>query len=454
MKRINKLLTLLSLSLVSSFLSFGQAEEKKTSFTLKEAQDFAIENSYFTRSAMMDVEMAERKVKEITGLGLPQISGSASYNYFIDIPVQLAPANSFDPSAPDDQFVEFQFGTKNNMKAGIYMNQMLFDGSYIVGVKASKTYRELAYTSQAKTNAEIKRDIVKAYGTALVAKLNYEYVQKNEVTLKQLVEENTAMQEAGFMEEKDLDQVKLLLLNTQSVLINTRNAYKVSLDVLKFTMGKPVADQIVLTDSLPAIKEPFLDKEGNLAAKLQLENHVDYRTAFVNMQAQDLNWSNEKVGYFPKLYGFLTYEGNSFGNTFNHFSSDGRWFPTSIVGLQMDIPIFTGGVRHQKVQQAQVGFEQAELQLKQAEEGLYLDLANKRNNYEAAMNQLENTDENLELSERIRDQTRIKYKAGTTTSVELTQTENQYLQSQINYVSAMLDVINAKAELDYALGRL
>ncbi|MBD78958.1 MAG: hypothetical protein CL840_08575 [Crocinitomicaceae bacterium] len=441
-------------AVLTSISAFTQAEEKKTEFSLKEAQDYAVENSYFTRSAMMDVTMAEQKVKEITRVGLPQVTGKAGYNHFIDIPTQLAPANSFDPSAPADEFVEFQFGTKSNMNAGVYVNQMLFDGAYIVGLKASKTYRELAYANEAKTKVEIKRDVVKAYGLAIVSALNLTYVKENEAKLKSLVEENQAMYDAGFMEEKDLDQVKLLLLQTQSVLIETENSYKVSLDMLKFTMGKPIAEEIVLTEDIEKIKDPFVAKEENLNARLSLSTHVDYRRATANLESKSLSLSNEKMTYYPKLYGFLNLEGNSYGNEFNHFSSDGKWFPTTIVGVQLNVPIFTSGQRHMKVQQAKVGVEQAELQLKQMEESLYLDVANKRNAYEAAMNKLDNNKQNLDLSSRIKDQTRVKYKEGMSSSVELTQTENQFLQSQINYVLSMYDVITSKADLDYALGKL
>jgi outer membrane protein TolC len=439
---------------MSSLGLFSQAEEKKTDFTLKEAQDFAVVNSYFTRGAIMDVTMAEQKVKEITGLGLPQIMGNASYNYFIDIPTQLIPANAFDSNAPADEFAELQFGTKHNMKTGIQVNQMIFDGAYVIGLKVSKTYRELAYAKKAKSVVEIKRDVVKAYGLAIVSKMNLDYVKENEAKLKSLVKENQAIYVAGFLEEKDLDQVKLLLLNTQSVLIETINGYKVSQDMLKFTMGMPIGETIVLTQDIEAIKKPFIAKNENLNAKLSLSTHVDYRRASANLESQSLSLSNEKMTYYPKLYGFLNLEGNNFGNKFNAFSNSGKWFPTTIVGLQLNVPIFTGGQRHMKVQQAKVGLEQAELQLEQMEQGLQLDLANKRNTYEAAMNKLDINQKNLDLSSRIKDQTRIKYKEGMSSSVELTQTENQFLQSQINFVLSMYDVITSKADLDYALGKL
>jgi outer membrane protein len=446
-------ISLLVFGIFLTTLAMAQAEESKTEFTLKEAQDYAVKNSYFTRSAIMDVTKSEQRVKEITGIGLPQVAGKASYSYFAEIPTSVVPANSFNPAAPADEYMEFQMGTKHTMNAGIQVNQLLFDGSYIVGLKASKTYRELAYANQAKTEAEIRRDIVKGYGLVLTAEENYKLLQENEEQLKKLVEENTALFEAGFMEDKDLDQIKLLLLNTQNTLIQIDNQRKVVLDMLKFTMGKPIKEELVLKDNIDDIRAPFLDSEANLTAKLTVENHVDYRRAEVNLRAQELTLDNEKYQYAPKLYGFLNYEGNAFGNEFNFFGSDGKWFPTAVLGVQLNVPIFTGFQRHQKVQQAQVGVEQAELQLTQMQENLNLDLANKRNQYEAAILTLENQKENRDLAKKINNQTQIKYREGVSSSVELTQTQNQYLNSEINYISAVLEVLQTKADLDYALAR-
>ncbi|UTW64171.1 TolC family protein [bacterium SCSIO 12741] len=442
----------LALGLALSVTGWSQAEkETKSSFSLKEAQDFAVENSYFTRSARMDVTKSEQRVKEITGIGLPQVNGKVDYNYFIEIPTSVVPANSFDPTAPADQFVELEFGTKQNMTAGVSVNQIIFDGSYLVGLKASKTYRELAYASKDKTDVEIQRDVTKAYGFVLIAEENYKLVQENAKKLEQLVEENTAMYEAGFMEEKDLDQIKILLLQNENILIQTDNQRKVALDMLKFAMGKPIAEPLELTDNLDDIKEPFLDKEANLQSKFMMEKHVDFRRALVNLEASELTLSNEKVANYPTLYGFLNYDYQAFGSDFNFFSG-GKWYPSSIVGLQLKVPIFSGGQRHMKIQQAKVGLEQANLQMEQTEENLKLDVANKRNSYEAAMNKLENASKNLDLARKIQDQTRVKYSEGISSSVELTQTENQFLQSQMNYVGVVYEVIEAKADLDYALG--
>lgn len=443
---------ILFVSLLLSTLLFGQAEDKKTSFSLKEAKDYAAENSYFSKSAMMDVQKAEQRVKEVTGMGLPQINASASYNYFLEIPVQLAPASSFNPAAPDDEFLEFQFGLPSNMKAGITASQLLFDGSYLVGLKASKTYRELVQAQKAKTDAEIARDVTKAYGMVLASDENAQLIGENEKQLQKMVDEAEAMYNAGFMEEKDVDQLRLLLLNTQNLKLQTENQKKVATDMLKFTMGMPIKSEITLTEKLDDIKNPFADKDANLNSKLNVENHVDYRAATVNLRAQELTLSNEKMGNYPKLYGNFVYEGNSFGNDFNHFSSDGKWFPTAILGVQLNVPIFAGGARHNKIQQAKVGLEQANLRLEQTEQGLFLDMASKKSAYETAIYKMENSTKNLELADKINKQTQIKYSEGMSSSVELTQTENQYLQSQMNYIMAVIEVIQAKADLDYALG--
>ena len=442
----------LIITLCLSTLLFGQAEDKKTSFSIKEAKDYAAENSYFSRSAMMDVTKAEHRVKEISALGLPQINGSWGYNYFLQIPVSLAPANSFNPAASADEFLELQFGVASNMKAGINVSQLLFDGSYIVGRKASQTYRELVNAQKAKTDAEIVRDVTKSYGMVLAAEENASLITENEKQLQKMVDEAGAMFNAGFIEEKDVDQLRLLLLNTKNLKIQTENQKKTAKDMLKFTMGMPIKSEITLTEKLDDLKNPFSNKDQNLNSKLVLENHVDYQAATLSMRTQELTLSNEKWGNYPKLYGNFVLEGNSFGNDFNHFSSGGKWFPTSIIGVQLNVPIFAGGMRHNKIQQAKVGVEQAGLRLEQTEQGLFLDMANKKNAYETAIYKLDNSTQNLELAEKIKKQTQIKYAEGMSSSVEVTQTENQYLQSQMNYIMAVIELIQAKADLDYALG--
>jgi len=185
---------------------------------------------------------------------------------------------------------------------------------------------------------------------------------------------------------------------------------------------------------------------------LVVENHVDYQAATLTMRTQELTLSNEKMGNYPKLYGNFLYEGNSFGNDFNHFSGAGKWFPTSIIGVQLNVPIFAGGMRHNKIQQAKVGVEQANLRLEQTEQGLFLDMATKKNAYETAIYKMDNSSQNLELAGKIKKQTQIKYSEGMTSSVEVTQTENQYLQSQMSYIMAVIELIQAKADLDYAIG--
>ena len=442
----------LIITLCLSTLLFGQAEDKKTSFSLKEAKDYAAENSYFTRNAMLDIRKAEQRIKEITGMGLPQINASAGYNYFLQIPVQLAPANSFNPAASPDEFLELQFGVKSNMKAGISVSQLLFDGSYLVGLKASKTFLELVNAQKAKTDAEIARDITKSYGMVLAADENAMLIAENEKQLQTMVDEAAAMFDAGFIEEKDVDQLRLLLLNTENLKIQTENQKKTSVDMLKFTMGMPIKTEITLTEKLDDIKNPFSNKDQNMNSKLVVENHVDYQAATLSMRTQELTLSNEKMGNYPKLYGNFLYEGNSFGNDFNHFSGAGKWFPTSIIGVQLNVPIFAGGMRHNKIQQAKVGVEQANLRLKQTEQGLFLDMATKKNAYETAIYKMDNSSQNLELAGKIKKQTQIKYSEGMTSSVEVTQTENQYLQSQMNYIMAVIELIQAKADLDYALG--
>lgn len=442
-----------TVGLLQALSILAQAPESKTTFSLAEAKEYASENSYFTRKAMMDIEKADQRVKEVTGMGLPQITATAGLNHFIDIPTQIAPSSAFDPTAPKDMYVPLQFGTKNNIKAGVSVNQLIFDGSYIVGLKASRTYRELALSDKAKTDVQIKRDVTKAYGTVLVVRENLRLLKQNEEKLIQIDKENQAVLDAGFIEETDRDQIRILLLNTQNLILETTKMESTVLDMLKFTMGIPIKNEILLTDDIKSLQTPALDANANLEQGLKLKNHVDYCMAEVNLRSNELLLSNERSGFYPRLYGFLNLEQNSFSNEWRHFNPkgvDGKWFPTSIVGLQLNVPIFSGGSRFMKTQQAKIGVEQAELLKEQTEQSLQLEASNKKNSYLSAVNKLKNAEENLNLSGKIKDKTRIKFKEGVAPSLELTQTEAQYLNSQAGYIGALLDVITAKADLDYA----
>lgn len=438
-------LSILAILLVS--WSFAQGSKE---FTLQQAQTYAVENSYTTRASSLDVEAARKKVSETTGIGLPQISGSAEFNNFLDIPTQVAPATAFgDPTADPNELIPLQFGTDYSAKYGITATQLIYDGSYFVGLKASKAFLEMANIQAEKSDEDVKAMVTVAYGQVLVAEENARILKSNTETLSKILEETKALQENGFAEESDVDQARLLLAGVQNAQRNADRQVQNAYNLLKFQMGIKLDDEIALKDDLDALMA-FENSAELLDSKLNLGNSIDYRIAKSNLMLMDLDYKNKKAAFHPRLSAFYSFEQNTFANTIGDVGE--TFFPTNLWGVRLDVPILNGGSKFARNTQARIARDQAEITLMQAEEGTKLEVKNARSNYQFALDQHETEKENMDLAKRIRDKNQIKYQEGVASSLELTQSENQYLSTQGNYVKSLLDLVQAKSDLDKALG--
>ena len=231
MKRVKLMCAMLAFT-----LAVGKTARAQQSFTLKEAQDYAVENSYQTQSAHFDVEKAKKVIKETVAIGLPQVSGNFNFQNFLEIPTQVLPDfisptviatlienDLLEPGAApqgEPQSIAAQFGTKYNVSGGIKVEQLIFDGSYIVGLQASRTYLQLSQNSLEKSEKQIKEAVMRAYTSVLIAEENYKIQQEAESSLSKTLTETTAFYENGFSEEQDVDQIRLLHVNALNSLKN------------------------------------------------------------------------------------------------------------------------------------------------------------------------------------------------------------------------------------------
>ena len=416
-------------------------------FSLEEAQQYAIEHSYQTQSIKLEVEKSQRKVKETISTGLPQVNATANYQNFIELPRQLVPAEFF--GGKKGEFAEVVFGTEQQMGFDIRATQLLFDGSYFVGLQASKVYLELTKNDKRKTEAEIKQLVTQAYGNVLVTEENIKILKQNMENIKSNLEETKLLYENGFVEEQDRDQLELLFANAKNAYEQASRQKDISLSQLKFLMGIDINAEIELTDQLEDIiisnTEPAL-----LTSEFDVKTHIDYKILNTQEQASKLLFKQEKSTYLPKLSAFASYQQNSYSNKFNFFD-DAHWFPTKLVGLSFSMPIFSSLGRNQRVQQAKIEMQQMSIAKKQMEQQLLLEIKNARSEYTFALNQFNTVKENLKLAERIYNKTKTKYEEGVNSSMDLTQANNQLLETQSNYINAALLLINAKSNLDKAL---
>ena len=435
----------ISLLLASSFTIMGWSQQ---SFSLQQARKYALEHNYQAKNAAYDVEVAQRKIKETIAIGLPQLSGKASYNNYIKQPVQLVPAEFFG-GAPGE-FSEIIFGTKQNATGELMATQLLFDGSYIVGLQATKAYLELAKNQQRLSDLEVQEAVTNAYHMVLVAEKNVTILESSLEKVKRIWRETQAMFENGFVEESDVDQMAINYKNLENSYNNAKVQAEVARKMLNFQLGLNLEATITLTDGIDELAQMQSD-QGFFQSTFDVSQNANYQLANTNLMLQGLQLKNQKAKYLPQLSMFATHQENSFGNEFNFLSSDATWFPTTLIGVNLNVPIFSSGMRRQQVKQANIEVLKAEQTLLQATQGAELEMLNARAEYNNALAVYQNETQSLKLAEKIKDKTTIKYQEGISSSFELTQAENQYLTTQGQYIQATFSLLSSKNKLDKAL---
>ena len=427
---------------------------EKTSFSLKEVQEFAVKHSTATKNARWDVAIAKKKIWETTAIGLPQVNASLSYQNMLKLPTTLIPAQIFDSDAEPGEFLELQFGTQHNATFDVTATQLIFQGSYIVALQASRVFLQLSKNNLAKSEIEIKAAVTNTYYLILLAQYTRDILDSSLKNLNKNFFEIREMHKAGFLEDTDVDQLQLSITDLQNAIKSIQRQVYITYRLLKFQMGLNLDEEIRLSDSLDSILNR-IDAQILLDLPFDYHKHIDFRMVDTAEKSQALMLKKEKSDFLPSISAFMTHSQNAMRNEFNFFKkTEEKWFPSTIIGLSINIPIFSSGMRSARVSQAKLELKKIKQSKKQLISGLQLDLQRARSDFTNAREKSANTEKNVELAKRIYDKTLIKYREGISSSLELTQTHNQYLTTQTNHVKAVIELLTAKTKLDKALSRL
>ncbi len=419
-------------------------------FTLDEAQLFAMEHSYVLKNTQHDIVLAQKEVWKTITIGLPQVSGTANFNMFLNLPVSLIPGEFFGEEA--GTYVPVKFGQDYNSDFGFTVSQLIFDGSYIVGIGSSKIYLDLAKHASEKAEINIREAVAQAYYMALIGMKNKQIMEENLQNSQNLLRETEAYFKNGFREEMDVDQMKILVKNAENEVLKAEREITIAKVVLKYVLGYPMDGEIELTDQLETFVDPLTNL--NQASGFDLSGHIDYRLAVTNFQVSEKLLKLEKTTFLPKLSGFYSYSKTAYGNQANLFKSSVSWYPSSLIGLQLTVPIFNSGEKIVSVQQAKINVEKAFNERKLAETTLQKDYLTAAAEMETAKEKYENDVENHQLAERILQKTKIKFSNGLSSSTELSQLETQYLQTYGAYVASVMQLLQANLQLKKAQGTL
>ncbi|MEZ2413899.1 TolC family protein [Muriicola sp. E247] len=438
-----KLTRLFIMLIVLSYSGFSQDEP--TSFTLSEAIAFALENNYSALNADRDIVDARKQKWETIASGLPQITGDVSYQNFLKQPVSLIPAE-FVGGDPGD-FVPIVFGQPQQATATATLRQQVFDGSYIVGVQATKAFLSYSQNNKEKTAQEVRKAVVEAYGNVLLAKESVGILRNNLDALNDNLYETQKLYENGLAEEESVEQLQITFSTVESQLNNAMRLEKITLQMLNLVMGLPLDAPTQLSEDLNDLAQAYVDPTI-LDAPFIMENNVDFKLVNNLNEQRYYELKLAKSRALPTLNAFLNYGSTAFSDSFTFFDSEQQWFDSSILGFDLSIPIFSSLKRSASTQRAKIALEKAKTQLKETQEQIRLQLEKAKSDYQLAVEQYNTTQENLNLAERIERKNQIKYKEGIASSFELRQAQTQLYSAQQEYLQSMVDVINAKTELE------
>ena len=445
MKKIFLLIVLMN---VFSVLVCAQIKDSLSSyFSLQQAIEFAYQHQKDVLNADLDVQIAKAKVKETRGMGLPQVAASFDVKDYIELNY-LFP-DIFAGGEPG-AFVGLPIQTPSySATAGVQATQLLFDGSYLVGLKASKTYREFSHKNLTRTKIDLVVAVSKAYYSVLVNRKRLSLVFANVTRLKKLNDDTKAMYDNGFVEKIDLDRVLLTYNNINTEKEKAERLIALSEYYLKFQMGIDIHEKILLTDSLNVEN---IRNVGMLSEKNDVTNRIEYSLLQTQQRLLELDLKKNRAQYYPSivLYGNLyTTEQRP---TFDPFNREKKWYPTGFVGATFSLPIFSGLQKHYRVDQAKLSIRKLKNEIDYASNVLDLETISSKTALTNAVASLNTQEKNLELANEVYRVSKLKYDQGVGSNLEVINAETSLKEAQINYYNAMYEALVAKIDLDKSLG--
>lgn len=447
---MRKLILLIGLGLVV-LNSFAQKKDSTSfSFSLQQAIDYAMQNQRDIKNAVIDEMIAHKKVKEITGMGLPQINASADLKDFLEIPTSLIPAEFF--GGPPGSYFPVKFGTQYQASGGLDASQILFSGDYILALKASKVYVDLSTKAITRTKIETAATVSKAYYTVLVNEERMKLMEASIARVKKTMEDTKAFLDNGFVEKIDFDRLTVTYNNLLVEQEKVQRLFGLGNYLLKYQMGMDINASLTLTDKLKDIK---LDISSTISAqKFDYSKRVEYGLFETQFELAKLDIKRNRLSYLPNAFAYGSISRSAQRNEFNFFDKLENWYPTSLIGATIKMPIFTGLQRNYKYQQAKLAVEKAENNIDFIKKSIDLELASSATTLQNTSSSLDNQKKNMALAEDVVRVTKIKYEQGVGSNLEMISAETALKEAQTNYYNALFDALIAKIDFDKANGVL
>lgn len=424
--------------------------------SLTDCIKYARTNNQDIKKAVIEEEKADKKINEVIGSGLPQINITGNLTNNLELPTQLIPG---DFVGMPNTYVKLKFGTKYNYTFTGDVNQLLFSGSFWVGLSAAK-YSKLYYQQNRELVGEnVEYDVATSYYQILVIQKQLQLLQQNQKLVAKSLNDTKLQYANGQAKGVDVDRLNVSLNNLDYQAKKVKEGLKQAYKLLKFRMGMPVNSNIALADSVFFSQDNMLETvTGNLTyAKEEApvyESRNDYRVLETSLELLKLDYKNQLSKYLPTISAFGSFTYNANRTSFDLFDSKKDWFNYYSVGLRMQWPIFTGGQNYARAQQASLSVDARSEDINKAKNGIDLELSNTVTQYNTSFDNVKLNKQNIEIAKKVLDITAQEYKEGTTTAAALVDSETKLREAQTNYASSLLDLYVAKFNLEKAKGNL
>jgi outer membrane protein TolC len=442
-----------SLIMLAIILCVVPLRAQEGSFSLSQAVDYAIKNNINVKNAQLDAVSAEARIGEIRAAGLPQVSGNFSVTDNLIIQRFFLPANFADPNAPADAApVALKFGVKYQGSASATLNQLIFNGSYFVGLKAAATYRELAQKGITQSKVTVAENVTKAYYSAQVAEERAKVLDLNIIRVDSMMRETKIMNESGFVELLDVNRLEVQINNLRTERQKVQNLIDLSYALLKYQMGMPLTEPIKLTDNINDVNVDDI-KPGTVGADLNYSNRIEFSLLDTQEKLAGLDIRNTRSGYLPTVSALLGYGHNNGRDSFADLFGS-KWFNNSLLSLNINIPIFDGFSKRYQIDQKRITLDKVKNSQTLLKQSIDLEAQQATVTIQNAYATLETQKRNQELAAEIVRVSKIKYKEGVGSNIEVINAESSFKEAQTNYFAALYDLLIAKVDLSKAKGEL
>jgi len=441
-----EVLTVLLLFLLTSGIIRAQEKSGDLKLSLKEAQEYAIQNNKQMISSRMEVEASKIAVWETISNALPQVSASGSFTDNLKLMTTLLPGDFF--GKPGEK-VPVTFGSQFNSGASVQASLLLFNAPLYLGIESTKLANKLSVKSLIKTELDTRESVSTAYFLILVAEKSLRILDANIANLNETLKSTKSMYSAGMAESTDVDQMVSNVTMVENTRSSMQRTIELNYNLLRFQLGVSPDTRLTLKETLEEITSA-INVDALLSQQFDHKQNIDYMLVEGQEKMSALTLKSQKASVLPTLSSFYTYGVNGMGDKV----SSQQWFRNSMTGLQLSVPIFASGQRYSQIKRAQINLNKATTTKDMVTEQLLLQEKQFRYNLLNANLQYKSQKDNVDVSKRVYASTENKYKQGMASSLEMTQANSLYLQAENNYISSLMALLQAKIALDKLLNNM